>query len=72
MNKYSIKDLKRALEYMETKLGAVSVILEQDDYDRINLGAFDISANHVKVTVYKNNGDTPTKMPEIVRTERLP
>lgn len=69
---YNIKDLKRAIEYMETKLTAVQVNLEQDDLGRLKFGAHDISKNHVEITVYKNNEDGEgTKMPEITKTERL-
>lgn len=72
MDKYNIKDLKKALDYMESKLQAVCVHLEQDDLGRLKFGAYDISQNHVLITVYKSNdSDNSTKMPEITRTERL-
>jgi hypothetical protein len=71
-NQYNIKDVKKAIEYMEVKLGAVSLQIEQDDKGRLNFNAWDISKNHVLITVYKNNDENTTKMPEITRTERLP
>lgn len=72
MHKYTIKDLKKALEHMESKLQAVSVHLEQDDLGRLKISAYDISQNHVLITVYKSNDENnSTKMPEITRTERL-
>lgn len=72
MDKYSIKDLKRAIDYIENKLNAMSIQIEQDDNGRLKLGAWDISQNHVLITVYKSNDEISTKMPEITKTERLP
>lgn len=72
MMQYNIKDLKRALEYLETKLQSITVNLVQDDFGRLKFGAHDISKNHVEITVYKNDPDNlGTKMPEITKTERL-
>lgn len=72
MNKYNIKDLKKAIEYMESKLQALSVQIEQDDNGRLKFGNHDISANHVLITVYRTNEDgIATKMPEITKTERM-
>lgn len=72
MNKYNIKDLKKAIEYMESKIQATSVQIEQDDKGRLQFGNTDISANQVLITVYRSNEDNiATKMPEITKTERL-
>lgn len=56
---------------METKLAAVSLQIEQDENGRLKFNAWDISKNHVLITVYKNNDEVTTKMPEITKTERL-
>lgn len=73
MNQYNLKDIKKALEYVETKLSAVSLQIEQDDRGRLNFSSYDISKNHVLITIYRNNEENEgTKMPEITRTERLP
>lgn len=71
MNKYTIKDLKKALDYMENKVSATSIVLEVDDHGRLKFGAHDISTNHVLITVYRSNDDESTKMPDITETRRL-
>lgn len=71
MNKYTIKDLKKALDYMENKIQAASITLEMDDNGRLKFGSHDISSNHVLITVYRSNDEGSTKMPDITKTERL-
>lgn len=72
MNQYNVKDIKRALDYLETKLQAVQINLNQDEHGRLHFSSYDISKNHVLITVYKNDEDNNgTKMPEITKTERL-
>lgn len=72
MNHYKIKDLKKAIEHMESKLQAVSIQIEQDENGRLKFNAWDISKNHVLITVYRNDEENNgTKMPEITKTERL-
>lgn len=72
MNQYNIKDIKKALDYMETKLQAISIQIDQDENGRLKFNCWDISKNHVLITVYKNDEDNSgTKMPEITKTERL-
>lgn len=72
MQQYNIKDIKKAIDYMESKLQAVSIQIEQDDMGKLKFNAWDISKNHVLITVYKNDDDNlGTKMPEIQKTERL-
>lgn len=72
MNQYNLKDIKKALEYVETKLSAVSLQIEQDDRGRLNFSSYDISKNHVLITIYRNNEENEgTKMPEITTTTRL-
>lgn len=71
-NQYNLKDIKKALEYVETKLSAVSLQIEQDDRGRLNFSSYDISKNHVLITIYRNNEENEgTKMPEITTTTRL-
>jgi hypothetical protein len=71
VNKYTIKDLKKALDHMENKVQASAITLEQDDHGRLKLGAHDISSNHVLITVYKSNEEGSLKFPDITKTERL-
>lgn len=72
MNKFTVKDIKKALDYMENKIQATAITLEIDDNGRLKLGAHDISSNHVLITVYRSNDDEiGTKFPDITKTERL-
>ncbi len=71
ITKYTIKDLKKALEYMELKLVASVVGLEIDEMGRMHISAYDNSSNHVKITIYRCDGQDGTKMPDITKTERL-
>lgn len=71
MNQYTIKDLKKALDYMENTLKVNIINLDVDDYGRMKISAHDISSNHVQITVYKANDTDSTKMAEITETRRL-
>lgn len=68
MPKFSIKDLKRSLEYMESKVGAVDANIEFDDRERLKIKGTDPSGNHVEITIYVSE---TKKMPDITETRRL-
>lgn len=71
MNKqYAIKDIKKALDYLESKFKTLKVNLEIDDMGRISFSTTDVDANSVKITVYQNDS-AGTKFPEIQETRRL-
>lgn len=71
MNKYTIKDLEKALDHMKNKVQANTVGLEVGDNGRIHISAHDIAQQHVLITVYRSNDEQSTKMPDITETRRL-
>jgi hypothetical protein len=71
MNRFSIKDLKKALNYFEEKFKTVNVDLEVDDMCRLHLSTNDLEANHVQITIYRSNDEVYTKMPELTETKRF-
>lgn len=67
---YSVKDLQKALNYLDDKYKSLTVNIEINDLGQITFSITDISANSVKIIVYKNS-EEGTKMPEILEMRRL-
>ena len=73
MNKYTIKDLLKVLNYMQDKVKAAVVGIEIDqDNGRLKVSSFDPSSQHIVITVYRSGkDDEATLMPEITETRKL-
>lgn len=68
MNKYTIKDIEKGIEYLKSNCSAVYVIVEIDQLGRLELKGSDIAGNRITIIIYD---EATTKMPEVIRTERL-
>lgn len=68
MNKYSINDIERGVDFLKKKCQATYVILEIDELGRLKLKGSDISGNIVTITIYH---EETQKMPDVTKTERL-
>lgn len=71
MNKYTIKDIEKALQYLKDKIKCSYINLEVDDKGRLIFQTTDSEANQVVITIYRSNNEEHTKMPEITLTQRL-
>lgn len=72
MNKYTIKDLEKALLYLKDKIKCSYINLEIDDRGKLIFQTTDSQANEVKIFVFKTvDEESGTKMPEIMETRRL-
>ena len=67
---YSVKDLLKALKYLEEKYKTINVNMEINDLGQVTFSITDSNANSVKIIVYKSSEDG-TKYPEIMEMRRL-
>ncbi len=68
MNKYTIGDLEKGIDFLKKKCQAVFVIIDIDELGRLLLKGSDITGNMITVVVFD---ESTQKMPEVTRTERL-
>lgn len=71
MNSFKIADIKKALDYLESKFKSVNVKMEIDEMSRLNFQVIDIEANAVKIVIYRSDDENATKFPEITESRRL-
>lgn len=68
MNKYNIKDLEKAIDYLKKQCNAIYIVLEIDPMGRLELKSSDIAGNRITIIIFN---DDLQKMPEVTKTERL-